>query len=135
MTDKCVLRSAALFRKSECAIKLSRKTLQNSPYFVDMRTRTYFFHFWFRAALFIVIFWSVTQGNWFDCSSLNFWRVSDYCLQKRRPKNRGLLDLIHIRRESFELWCCNIQRTWLGYIKVNNNLQQIIFCLAVNYLK
>ena len=35
MTDKCVLRSA-LFRKSECAIKLSRKTLQNLPYFVDM---------------------------------------------------------------------------------------------------
>ena len=42
MTDKCVLRSA-LFRKSECAIKLSGKTLQNLPYFawyfVDMRTR------------------------------------------------------------------------------------------------
>ena len=26
----------ALFRKSECAIKLSRKTLQNLPFFVDM---------------------------------------------------------------------------------------------------
>ena len=138
MTDKCVLRSA-LFRKSECAIKLSRKTLQNLPYFVDMRTRTYFFHFWFRAALFIVIFWSVTQGNWFDCSSLNFWRVSDYCLQKRRPKKRSSWP--HTYKERI-IWALMLQHP-KNMARLHKSKQQPsanyflynLYCLDVNYLK